>query len=113
LVTFDAALGDPVHLKRHQPGIHLLEQPFPDPKDDIWSENGVVNRQNQRRPDLRNTEVPVAVLFGSHRQKATTLRNRQNLRAPVVDPHDFMIDGCLVVHKGQKSTPSAVKDPRR
>ena len=45
LIALDAArLGHPVDLKRHEPSIHLVEQPLPDPKDDIWSVHGVVDR---------------------------------------------------------------------
>ena len=45
LRTIDAAcLGDPVHLKRHESSIHFVEQPLPDPKNDIWSVHGVINR---------------------------------------------------------------------
>jgi hypothetical protein len=37
LVALDAArLGHPVHLKCHEPSIHLVERSLADPKDDIW-----------------------------------------------------------------------------
>ncbi len=45
LIALDSAyLGHPVHLERHEPSIHLVEQPLPDPKHDIWSVHGVVER---------------------------------------------------------------------
>ena len=65
LVTHPA---HPVHLERHQPGIHLEEQPFPDTQDDIWSVNRVVNRQDQRCTVLRDAQVPVSVLLRADRQ---------------------------------------------
>ena len=65
LVTHPA---HPVSLERHQPGIQLVEQSLPDPQDDIWSVNCVVNRQDQRCAVLRNTQVPVSLLFRADRQ---------------------------------------------
>ncbi len=79
MIPLDVAeRGHPIHLKRYEPGMHLVEQPLTDPKNDIRSVHGVVDRQDQRCAVLGNTKMPVPVFLGSDGKKATTLRQRQN-----------------------------------
>ncbi len=94
--------GHPVHLKRHESSIDLAEQPFTDPKDDIWPMHAVIDRYDQRCTVLGNSQVPMPVFFGADRKKAATLGQRQNLGAPVIDPHGSMINGLRGWPQGSK-----------
>lgn len=80
LVALDVArLGHPVHLKRHEPSIHLVEQPLPDPKDDIRSMHSEVDRQDERCTSPRYTQVSVPAFLGSDGKQPTTLGLCENL----------------------------------
>jgi len=76
LVALDATrLGRTVHLKCHEPSIHLVEQPLADRKDDIWPVHGVFDREDQRCAILGDTQMPVPVSFGGKGKKTTDLQD--------------------------------------
>ncbi len=74
---------------------------------------GVVDRQDERCAGLGHAQMPVPMLFGGDRKEPATLGQRENLGAPVIDPHEPMIPGLPGWRQGSKVHTVGLKESHR
>ena len=76
-----------VHLKGHQSTVHPVEQPLSDLDRDFRIVDGVVDRENQGGAVCGNPKMSVVVSLCPEREQPPTLREVQDLRTALIDPH--------------------------